>query len=54
MKYFFTLLTIFILSSCGVKGPPKAPEGTSLPPLLAPYQQVDERHKQEDDSENND
>lgn len=53
---FFPLIFIFIvlgLSSCGVKSPPIAPEGTALPSLLDPYTQSPSHDKSNDEENEN-
>ncbi|WP_127715591.1 hypothetical protein [Halobacteriovorax sp. HLS] len=36
-KVLFFISIIFVCSSCGVKGPPKAPKGTEVPSFVSPY-----------------
>lgn len=37
MNFKLLTLLLFICSSCGVKGPPKAPAGTAVPSFLDSY-----------------
>ncbi|OUR92892.1 hypothetical protein A9Q84_20485 [Halobacteriovorax marinus] len=54
-NYILILFTIFI-TACGVKGPPKAPAGTSVPSFITPYMKqsipiTSESNKEEEEEE---
>jgi predicted small lipoprotein YifL len=58
-KHLFFLFIFIHISSCGVKGPPKAPAGTSVPSFVNQYmvtnsskevKQDDSKEEQEEES----
>lgn len=44
-KFLTLLFLILTCSSCGVKGPPKAPKGTEVPSFVSPYLKDKEKTK---------
>ena len=48
-KQFFLFFIFILISSCGVKGPPKAPAGTATPSFISPYLNEGKSTAKEDD-----